>query len=556
MSRSNVVNIASHLPDMARRQGHRPAVIFPQSRDPQGRVAYVHYTYQQLDRASDAIARELGTLGIRPGVRTVLLVTPSLDFFALVFALFKVGAVMVCVDPGIGVRHLKQCLAEAQPSAFIGVSKAHWARRLLGWARDTLKTNIVVGPEKARSWGMITLAELQRCGSRSDEPVMAETLAADPAAILFTSGSTGVPKGVLYTHAHFDAQVRALGTQYGIEPGELDLNTFPLFALFAPALGMTSIIPDMDFTRPGSVDPRRLVEAIEDFGPTNMFGSPALLTRLGRWAAAREMRFPSLRRVISAGAPVPSHVLSTFARLLNEGAEVHTPFGATESLPVCSISSNEVLQETQTLTDRGQGVCVGRTVGDVEVSIIRITDEPLEEWSEALLRPQGEIGEIAVRGSVVTHAYYNRDQSTRLAKIPAPEGGVYHRMGDVGYLDPVGRLWFCGRKSHRVETANGTLFTIPCEAVFNTHPAVFRSALVGVQRGKRVEPVLCVELEADHRGDDPAQLIRELLALGAEVEHTRPIREILVHPGFPVDIRHNAKIGREQLAVWASGRLT
>ena len=187
----------------------------------------------------------------------------------------------------------------------------------------------------------------------------------------------------------------------------------------------------------------------------------------------------------------------------------------------------------------------------MRVKIIPIRDEPIPTWSDDLELPRGDIGEIAVQGPVVTHSYHKRPQSTALAKIVDAAGGFWHRMGDVGYLDDQGRLWFCGRKSQRVVTPSGTYFTIPCEGVFNTHPAVYRTALVGVERGGAVQPVLCVEREPNNPMPEEA-LRRELLDIGAKYPHTKAIQTILFHTAFPVDIRHNAKIFREQLAVWAA----
>ena len=208
---------------------------------------------------------------------------------------------------------------------------------------------------------------------------------------------------------------------YGIAPGEIDLCTFPLFALFAPALGMTAIIPEMDATRPGQVNPARIFEAIEAFGVTNLFGSPALLRRVGEAGARRGVRLPTLRRVISAGAPVPASVLETFTELLSPDVQIYTPYGATEALPVASISSAEVLGSTRHETDRGAGVCVGRPVGGIRVKIIRISDEPIAEWSDDLIAPFGQIGEIVVQGSVVTRAYFHRSEATALRQDRRPQ---------------------------------------------------------------------------------------------------------------------------------------
>jgi acyl-CoA synthetase (AMP-forming)/AMP-acid ligase II len=551
------VNVAAALPARALAQPHTLAVVQPRGHLRGGRMRYRHYTYRELDAESDCLARGLEQVGVRRGTRTVLMVPPSLEFFALTFALFKAGAVVVLIDPGMGVRNLGACLGEAEPEAFIGVAKAHLARTLLGWARDSLRVCATVG--RRLGWGGHTLQQVRRLGE-SGKPVLAATQADETAAILFTSGSTGVAKGVVYTHGDFAAQVEMLRATYGIEPGEVDLPTFPLFGLFAPALGMTSVLPEMDPTRPAHVDPRRIIDAVTHFGVTNLFGSPALIQRVGRYGAANGVRLPSLRRVISAGAPVPASAIERFRGMLADGAQVHTPYGATESLPVCSVGSDEILGETRHRTAQGGGVCVGRPVAGMTVKVIRISDDPIPAWSDDLEVEPGKIGEITVRGPVVTRAYYNRPKATALAKIPDPAGGLYHRMGDLGYLDEHGRVWFCGRKSQRVVTPQGTFYTIPCEGVFNAHPAVYRTALVGVRRGGATEPVLCVEREkGTEKGTgtiSDAALRQELLALGAAHAHTKAIRTILFHPAFPVDIRHNAKIFREKLAAWAARRLS
>jgi acyl-CoA synthetase (AMP-forming)/AMP-acid ligase II len=479
--------------------------------------------------------------------------TPSLEFFTLTFALFKAGAVPVLIDPGMGTRNLGVCLREAQPEAFVGVPKAHLARVLFGWARETLRALVTVGPRLG--WSGYSLEQVRRLGRAASPHALAPTRADQMAAILFTSGSTGVAKGVVYTHDIFTAQVEKLRTLYQIEPGEVDLPTFPLFGLFAPALGMTAVIPEMDATRPARVDPRKILATIQHFGVTNLFGSPALIQRVGRFGAAQGIHLPTLRRVISAGAPVPAAAIECFAGMLPDGVQVYTPYGATESLPVASIGSQEILKETRPRTADGAGVCVGRPVAGMTVKIIRISDEAIPVWQDSLEMPTGEIGEIVVQGPVVTRSYWNRSPSTELAKIPdRVGGGFYHRMGDLGYLDDHGRLWFCGRKTQRVLTPQGTLYTIPCEGVFNAHPAVYRTALVGVTRRGSTEPVLCVERERESSLAEE-DLRRQLLTLGAAHSHTKAITTILFHKAFPVDIRHNAKIFREQLAQWAARQL-
>ena len=545
------VNIASHLPRIARQQPETLAVACPAGRDSSGRYRWVRQSFKQLDEESNRLARGLAEAGIGRGVRTVLMVPPTPEFFALTFALFKVGAVPVLVDPGMGIPNLKTCLAEAEPEAFIGVAKAHAARILLGWAKSTLRTNVTVG--RRWFWGGRSLNDVR---SQDSSEYLAKTRANETAAILFTSGSTGVPKGVVYTHSMFDAQVRMLKEIYNIRPGEIDLPTFPLFALFGPALGTSSVVPDMDFSRPGSVDPKNIVDAVRDFGVNQMFGSPALLDRVGRWLHDHGESMPSMRRIISAGAPVAAEVLERFDARLATHAEIHTPYGATECLPVASIGSRMILRETRTKTEAGEGVCVGRPAGGMKVKIIRISDEPIPEWKDSLEQKIGIVGEIVVHGPVASRGYYNRAESNTLAKIEDRQRKrFYHRMGDLGYFDEMGRLWFCGRKAHRVKTERETLYTIQCEGVFNTHAGVYRTALVGVGNGVK-KPILCVELERDARDWPRDRLREELREIGAKYPHTENIKTFLFHDSFPVDTRHNAKIFRDKLAVWAASELS
>jgi len=534
-------NIAATLPRLAAEAPERIALRWPDA-------AHPVLTYRALDTRSDAIAAGLSRHGIARGARCVVMVRPSPEFFLLMFALFKLGAVPVLVDPGIDKRALKQCLTEAEPDAFIGIALAHLARIVLGWARAA-RHLVTVG--RRWGWGGTTLAQIERAGAGAG-PQLAETGPDEIAAILFTSGSTGVPKGVVYRHRHFPAQIEMLREMFGMEAGGVDMPTFPPFALFDPALGLTSIIPDMDPTRPARADPRKLHAAMARFGVTQLFGSPALMKVLADHAAP----LPGLTRVASAGAPVPPDVVAQMRRLLPADAQFWTPYGATECLPV-SVIEGRMLESTRAATEAGAGTCVGHPVPPNLVRIIAITDAAIGEWADVQELPVGQIGEITVTGPTTTDAYFNRDAATRLAKIREvlPDGGerIVHRMGDVGYFDDEGRLWFCGRKTQRVETATGALYTEQVEPIFNVHPKVFRTALVGVGEPGGQTPVLCVELHPSAGAF--SRIEPELRTLGARYPHTAQIAHFLHHRKFPVDIRHNAKIRRETLAQWAARKI-
>jgi acyl-CoA synthetase (AMP-forming)/AMP-acid ligase II len=280
--------------------------------------------------------------------------------------------------------------------------------------------------------------------------------------------------------------------------------------------------------------------------------------------------------VFSCGAPVPADVLRATLACVADVAKMHTPYGATECLPVATIEAAEALNETASRTDEGAGVCVGRRFESIEWRVIRITDEPIATIAHSDELPAGEVGELIVRGPQVSPRYVTRVENNALAKISeeragpssAPSRGAlslgggdaparcgdeqdavaWHRTGDVGYVDAEGRFWYCGRKSQRVETSMGTMYTEIYEAIFNKHPKVRRSALVGVGPRGDQKPVMILECNSPVT-DEEVQAMKQATEGGSEV----PDGEIIVVDWpLPVDVRHNAKINREQLAAWAA----
>lgn len=545
-----MVNISRYLSLKSKDHPYKRALVYPVTRDSDGRRAYAQMTFLQLEKQAEMLARGLTNAGITSGVRTVLMVKPGPEFFAVTFALFKTGAIPIIVDPGMGIKGMLQCFEQSQPQAFIGIAKAHLLRMIFPRYFKTVQTWVTVG--KRWFWGGFNLKQL--CISPWKPFPVAETQKDDMAAILFTTGSTGPAKGTVYTHGNFDAQIRILQDHFEITPDEIDLPTFPLFALFDPALGMTAVIPDMDFSQPAKVNPENIIEPILDHGVTNMFASPALLNRVGRFGKDNNITLPSLKRVVSAGAPVHPSNIERFSLMLNPETQIHTPYGATEAVPVTSIGSHEILSETQKLSEQGYGNCVGKPLKGIEIRLVKVTDEPFAEWSKDLTVPQGDIGEITVKGDLVTREYYDRDDFNTLAKIKDGDG-FWHRMGDLGWIDKNGRIWFCGRKNHRVISQNGVLYSIPCEAIFNNHPRVFRSALVGLGSPPDQKPVIVVELEENDPGKDQETLRVELLTMARTNMMTETIDTILIKDKLPVDIRHNSKIFREQLVNWASKKI-
>ena len=545
-------NVAGALSWQARRQPHATAIHYP-SGGAFGKEKYHECSYQELDELSNVYARGLKAYGIGPGTRTALMLTPGLDFFAVFFALFKAGAVPVLIDPGIGMKPLKACLAEAAPKAFIGVTKAHFARKVLGWAKESCELLVTAGPKFGL--GGVSLKKIREMGEAEQGEVLHEVDPNDMAAILFTSGSTGAPKGVVYRHRHFNAQVRMLQKAFNIQPGEVSLPTFPPFALFDPALGMTTVVPIMDPTRPADADPEKLIAAMNRFKVTNVFGSPALLDTLSRYCVDKRIRIESVTRVISAGAAVPIRTIRRMQQSLYQDAEIHTPYGATECLPVSSISASELNDKMVDRIESGDGVCVGQPIEPNEVRIIKISEMAFNQLHETTEMPLGMPGEIIVTGPSCTESYWQRENATDMAKMVDELGRTWHRMGDVGIMDGKGRLWYCGRVSQRVDTGKDVLFPDQCEAIFNQHPDLVRSAVVGVGDRGRQTPVLCIEVKGKLSPVDTERVHFDLLQLAQAHTITREIRTVLFHPGFPVDIRHNSKIRREELAEWAARQM-
>jgi len=539
-------NVASALRRHATERPDAPAIEFPSRSYRTEAPAWDVWSYAELDQQSDAYARGFVDAGVRPGDRALMLVKPSLDFYAVLFALFKVGAVPVLLDPGMGIGNLLKCIERNQPRVVVAMSLVHAVRTFV--RRPFASAEVLITAGSRWFWGGTTLAACHQPGSEPFELVMRE--ASDDAAILFTSGSTGTAKGVASKQAMFASQVDALQQMFDFQPGQRDMQAFAAFAIFDVCLGMTSVIPQMNLSKPATAKPEDIVAAITRGRVDVAFGSPIVWQNTSRYCLDRNIELPDLRTLLTVGAPIPAYLHRRFQGILPQGAQVFTPYGATEAMPISWVGTDEILGGCWDRTASGHGTCVGRIVPGAEVQIIEITDEPVPTWSDDLALPPDTVGEVVVAGDMVSPEYKNADEANRLAKI-ADGDRVRHRMGDLGYLDDAGRLWFCGRKSHRLQTASGMVAAVPVEGVFNEHPDVFRTALVGVGAPGQQIPVLCVEMEPGKAWSTEVE--QQLVQLAEGTEHEGLVRRFLPHPGFPTDARHNSKIRRGDLRQWAAG---
>ncbi|TDC88028.1 peptide synthase [Nonomuraea deserti] len=502
-------------------------------------------TYGRLDELITQAAARLARAGVTAGTRAAVMIPPGRDLVAVVLALLRLRAVPVLIDPGLGARAIGACLEEAAVQAFIAVPRAHLARVVLGWARDSVTTTVTFATYA------LWLARLRRL--RAGAPPVAAArprapYADDLALIAFTSGSTGVPKGVPFRHRHLAGQTELLAHLGALEPGATVYSTFLPFAVAAPAMGCASVIPRLDLRHPGRTDPAAMAASIAAHGVRGLFAAPALLDRLTRHCARRGQVLDSLQIVLTAGAPLPFPVLRRAERCLPAHADVRSVYGATECLLVAMADAAE-LAGTAADTARGAGTCLGAALPGNRVRVIGITDEAIPRWSDDLTVPAGTVGEITVAGPAVSDPYVGRPRETALARID-DDGEPVHRMGDLGWQDEQGRLWFAGRKSERVRTADGEMYTDQVEPIVNALPGVHRSALVGVGPPGGQRPVLCVECEPGTPRRERREIVERVraAAIGG-------IGHVLAHPGFPMDVRHASKIRRPLLARWAARRL-
>jgi acyl-CoA synthetase (AMP-forming)/AMP-acid ligase II len=555
----DVFDLADIALEVSRRDPERIAVIEPDGRNPDGTRRYRRHTYRELSLDVESVAVGLRDVGIAERTRTVFMAPPSYGACVIGLALTRVGATTVWIDPSVGYRNVADRLRRLDVEAFVGIPLAHLGRITFGWGPRFRSKTIVIGTPGFP--GAHSVESLRR-----PMPAVIRPPAVDPgdaAAIMYTTGSTGPAKPALYRHRNLCNVYRLAHRTWRFDRrrnAPVDMAVFPAFFSIGLSAGGTIVVPPINYVlqTPAKVDPRALLEVIRDCGVQTLFASPVILENLARLGRDEGASAPSLHTVIGGGAPLYAHVIAPLRGMMGTDGEVHADYGATEALPATEMPGGEALSETYHLTARGAGLCVGRPFAGVRVKIVEIVEGPIPTLADARELRTGEIGEVLVRGPHVSPEYADDRASTYKNKVVDDDGGVWHRLGDAGYLDDGGRLWCCGRVSHRIDLPTGRLFPLLCEPIFDEHPAVRRSGLVGVpaaraSRGSSgTTPVLCVELEEGARGCDLESLRDELLAIAAENPTTSPIWHVLFHPRLPVDPRHNSKIERPELSRWAA----
>jgi len=545
-------NVSRHIVELAQVSAYNQAITCLSGRDPNGKMAYSHLTYRQLNQRSNELARGLQQAGVIRGTKAALQMLPGIEWFSIAYALLKIGAVPILLQPSLGMRKMAQCVKTVEPEILITEPK--YQAFQVFHSSNYQSVHLQINTEKRWYLKGISITDLQKHEPASFQP--AEMRSNETALIVFsTSCESDTPKPTVLSHGMLHAMIELMKSVLGVSLESTLVTTFPFFMILAPAIGVRQIIPESHSLKANKLDPKILVETIWDFGVTHLMMSSTRLMMLTDFLKNEAIFLPSIQRIAAWGEPYPALELQKLHSFINEKTQIFPFYGMTEAPVVATLGSHKIVSETQVKTERGYGICQGKVVDGLEMRIIEVNDRPIDNWSDDLLVDNGGIGELVVKGDAVSRQYLNQSKYDALQKIPDGKF-MWHRTGDIGWIDTRGNFWFCGRKQDRVTMSEDeTLYTIPCEAVFMQHERVYRCIIVGVGPIPYQTPVLIIELAPGDSGKYISTLTYELLDLAQAYPHTVNIKNILFRKSFPVHSLFHQKINRKQLTIWAAKKL-
>ena len=540
------ISISEKMTQNAIDDSNGVAMMHPCGKDSAARIIFAIQTFKMLNEESDLIANQLEEAGVVKGMRTLVFMAPGPDQVALFYALFKVGAVPVIISPGLSRSEFLQCIKDASAEVFIGSPKGHLYRLLHASCFNSVTTVVTMG--RFRLWkGHIVSPVAQEARPYTVHP-------SDPdetALIFYTQGITGRPKGVVHTVASLASTLSLLAGLVDFKKGDTAICLHPFYSLLFPAIGITSVTPPMDLNFPLEADMEKLVGLMLKTGATHVMASPAFFSMLGGHLAEMGLSLPAIRKIICFGAQVIPEYMIDFMATIPEDAQVTLCYGSTEAFPISTLDFREMVSETRSLSEKGYGICVGKPIAECQTGLIPIRDEVFAHFEYDFFLPDGEVGELAVEGRHVSRRYFENPNGEANTKMKGPNHTLWHRTGDLAWRDKKGRLWLCGRKSSMVKTAQGPLYALSCETIFNTHPEVQRSALVGLGDAEEKAPVIIIEPRQKSGKKRKAALFEELFDFAKSNGVTSTIDTILFHDALPVDGYHLTEIMRDEAVSYA-----
>ncbi len=529
------MNVANFISNFSHENPGKPAIVA--LKDPMlglGKKKREVCTFDELDKKINIYANSFINNGIEKSQKVLIFIPPSIELMCTVFSLFKIGAIPILIDPGMGVDHLVKHIEAVKADALIGISKSLYLKKLKSKFFKTVKTAINVD-------GKLLGTSLDKIIKDQSNEFEAHDFDKDElAAILFTSGATGPAKGVEYTMGMFISQTRQLKSTLNLVHSDRDLSGFPLFALFSLCMGLTTYITQsIDAAKPAATNPKKLVNDLIENKITFANGSPSIWKTLIPYLKNKKRNIKTLKKLATFGAPVSHDLLRQLKEVLPD-CEIYTPYGATESLPITNISSTVILGESSQFTKKGKGVCVGYPLNGVKVKI------------DGAKNFHGHpAGELLVNSNMTSLNYYENPQENAKAKTKINDED-FHRIGDMGYFDDWGRLWYLGRQSHTLYQDSNVLYPTSFEGVINAHTKVKTSALIQVE-GQACMAIICND-DITMGPVAKESFFNELRVFSKKLVPIDQIKKFFLVESFPVDIRHNIKIDRPALGESLEGK--
>jgi len=481
------------------------------------------YTFESLDEFTRNLMAGLRAQGLGEGDRILVLFPVSGELYALCTAIYAIGAVAVLIDPGMGAKRIRQALNTASPKAVISVKAVLKFR----WVLPELRKIPLKFSMDSSGWGIRPFSELEAHGAAMRDSMVRRS-GEDQALITFTSGSTGRPKGADRHHAFLWEQHSALKKAYPPIEGQIDMTCLPVVAFHNLSVGNTTIMPDADIARPGTVDPAKVYKQLAEYDVNSLTASPAFLSRIVDYMHDNNLELPKMKQLLVGGAPVPLNLQQRIKSAMPE-CLCYVIYGSTEAEPIAHYE--------MVLGEKSQPAFVGGHPADfIDVKIMDLPLEPIPNGAHLEGLPAKEVGEVIVSGDHVNKGYIDNEQANRENKIQDDAGVIWHRTGDRGYFDEHGTIWLVGRSSDVVTHDNQRFDPFPIESAIVAETDIRDVALVQAPNGAALV------------WTNPASINPNIEDIRA-ILHRFELRDAALYTmtQVPMDGRHNSKVDRPLL---------